>query len=128
MSIQKSCNAFLRVISPVIHDIPIEQAALAAESAADPAPLDDHTLAALNAYAEGREIERAAACAELPAHAQAWDRWCAALNGARGSGERTAMYRTYLDLNDFLAHSGASTIRESVCSRADAARRRTAGW
>jgi hypothetical protein len=67
----------------MIANTPDEQAALAAEIAADPAPLDQSTLAALDAYAERWESDRAAACAELLAYAQDWDRWCAALNSAQ---------------------------------------------
>jgi hypothetical protein len=55
----------------MIANTPEEQAALAAEIADDPAPLDESTLATLDAYAEGWEIDRAAACAELLAYAQA---------------------------------------------------------
>jgi hypothetical protein len=67
----------------MIANTPAEQAALAAEIAADPAPLGDSTLAARDAYAEGWEIDRAAACAALLVYAQDWDAQCAALNGAQ---------------------------------------------
>jgi hypothetical protein len=61
----------------MIANTPEEQTALAAEIADDPAPLDAVTLAALDTYAEGWEIERAAACAELLGYAQGWNAQCA---------------------------------------------------